>query len=242
MLTLQINFTATTADVLTVVDNTVYGTLGNPTRNEIALVLGIELLSPWQARSTPYSFGEAGYDPRTLLLPNGLPITLTRPADGVLRMVVAAVPIVLRANVLELTAGTAYCTPAGFCFVRGIENDPAFDAVLNAADVLGESTTTAPQVLAYTVVYRLWNADIIKALARLNLRYLGLPFSQQAPMVNLYERLHLLVFGSKELYDQKRYLDAAAVLEGAHKCLATNGQTPDAYAPVLLNLLPTSSF
>lgn len=209
-----------------------------PARSDVALVVGAELLSPWQAQALAPEMGLTGYNPKTFLTAAGTPIVLTRPSDGVLRVIVCVVPVVAAANIAALAPTTGYCTAAGLALVRGT-GDPSTDVPLEPRAVLGEAAASAPPlVLAFATQYLLWNQGLLDALAHLNLRYLGLPYAQQQPFMHLYDRAQLISDGVLELVRQLRYLDAAAVLEGGRKLLVTNGQTPDAYAPLLVGYTP----
>lgn len=222
-------------------DTTNWGMDGNPLRSQCALVVGTELLSPWQAASWEPAMGLTGYNPIAFTDAKGLPITLTRPSDGVLRVIVAVVPIIADDDIFALVEGTAYCTTLGQVLVRGTQ-EPGLDIDLIPSTILGEGAAEQiPNVLAYESEYHLWNQGLQDALARLNLRYLGLPYAQQAPLVNLYDRAALIYDGTDLLFQQRRVLDCAAVLEGGRKLLVTGGQTPDAYAPLLTGYLPFTS-
>lgn len=214
-------------------DTTTWGD-PNPERAASALVLAAEWLSPATNLSVPVL---VAYDPLTFTAPGGGDVYLPLDRDGLLRVVVAAVPVLTSAEAAALPDGTAYVsTLASIPKVRrsGLLIDPP----LLPADILGETATGQPLVLAYTAAYYLSNAGLADALARLNLRYLMLPYQQQHALVALYERAALYQTGVQELYNQGRYLDAVATLEAAQYLLSSGGQNPDDFGPVLGGALP----
>lgn len=240
MLSLSFSLTEVVANInqLTLADTTPdWGVVGNPARDTTALIIGTELLSPWQAQSTEKLQPQiTPYDPLTLQALDGGPILLTRPQDGVLRVFVAAIPIVAASQVLALLANTAYALATGEVLVRGT-GPVADDVVLTNDMLLGQGAGPLPNVITYTVGYHLWNQGLLEAMARLNLHYLQLPYYQQQPKQQLYERVALYADGADRLYKDKRYLDCVAVLEGANRLLVTDGQTPDDFVPLLTGVI-----
>ena len=227
MLDLQISLSATTPDTVTIFDGTVWGI----DRENYALVAAGEFLQPG---SPSGELVQVGYDPIDFVSPNGEPVTIKLLRDGVLRVVVAAVVVADELTTARaLPLGTAYCTPDGELLVRAT----GADVTLTPALILGELSLSV-QVEAFTEAYSLSDATLEDGLARLNLRYLQLPYQQQHELLTLYERALLYHTGTITLYTQGRFLDAAATLQASHYLLATNGQTPDNSGPLLGGFLP----
>lgn len=214
-------------------DTTSWGAGGNPARVGSALVVGAQWLSAGSAAGIPLS---VAYDPVAFQSVSGGDVFLPFDRDGLLRVVVAALPICSVSAAQLLATDTAYLDTNGVPRVRrvGLSADP----VLNTFDLLGEGTGAVPLVLSYAAAYYLNDQGLRNALGRLNLRYLRLPYNQQHELVALYERAALYQTGVQQLYDQGRYLDAAAILQAAQYLLSTDGQTPDDFGPVLGGAFP----
>lgn len=230
MLDLRISLSAATRNNVagvTISDNTLWGT---PPRAGFALVVAAEYLQPGspQGEAVPVI-----YNAQQFLSPNGQPIFIPFVKDGVLRVVVAAVPVVSEVGAAGLPLGTAYHTPQEEVLVRA----GGRDVTLTVGAILGELALSV-QVEAYTEAYYLSDASLENALARLNLRYLLLPYQQQSELLALYERALLYHNGIIVLFTQGRFLDAAATIQAAQYLLSTNGQTPDNSGPLLGGFIP----
>jgi hypothetical protein len=202
-------------------------------REQSALVLAAEWLHADATTAPPLA---PFYRPQDFKSPSGGDVTMFFQNDGLLRLVVAAVPVYDSEQALLAPDNTAYVTPSGLARVR--QSAMPTDLRLNPLDLLGNGPGPAPEVLGFVAVYYLNDKGLKDSLAHLNLRYLRLAYQQQGALVALYERAALYQSGVEELYRQGRYLDAAATLRAAQYLLVTNGQTPDDFGPVLGGTFP----
>jgi hypothetical protein len=194
----------------------------NPYRADVGLVLaGTPILTD-------------PYNPFTFLTAAGEPVTFAAPADGVVRILVAAVLTLYSVEDYDgLEIGQGYVSTDDMVpRIKVANGHMGQDPVLTAAHLLGVADMPV-SVFAQTAAYALVDTATTTALGRLNLRYLQQPENQQAPLFDLYRRIRLQRDGAQQLFQDGRYLDACAVLLGAQHILITNGQTPDAYGPLL---------